>query len=295
MKSQQSTCAFRIYMMNIFKSVLCFIFGRFLSCYSCYSQEKSHYKCAYQFDILSDTIKKEYFRQEVYIVQIGNNLTKGFTYQKFYLDSLQKSSPELYRKLFNASVEASIMEMRRTVDLSSIHNNEFHFGAFPSDLYKDYKKNEILVRDNISIHNFIYKDELKPQDWEILSDTTTILGYHCQKAQCQWRGRNWVAWFTPEIPINEGPWKFYGLPGLIAKLHDTENHYSFVLIGFQTSEEPIDTKIPKGTQKIDRKEFLRTKFGEKENMISNAEMAKVGLSNSEPIKQNYDYIERDYK
>jgi len=280
--------------MNIFKCVLFFILSWFLSCDFCYSQEKSRYKCAYQFDILKDTLAEQYFRQDISILQIGDNLTKGFTYQKFYLDSLRNSSPELYRKLFNASVQESIEAMRRTGNLSYIHNNPFHYGAFASDLYKDYKKNEIRVRDNISIHSFIYKDELKPQDWEILSDTTTILGYHCQKAQCNWRGRDWIAWFTPDIPISEGPWKFYGLPGLITKLHDTKNHYSFVLIGFQEIEAPIDAKIPKETQKIDRKEFIRTKFGEKGNMINDAEMAKVGLSNSEPVNNNYDYIELDY-
>jgi len=281
--------------MNIFKLALCFVLVCFLSDYSCFGQEKSRYKCAYQFDFLRDTIKMEYFMRDIYIVQIGENLTKGFSYQKFYIDSFQKhTSPDLYRKLFTASVKESIEAWKRTGDISHVRNNRFSYGALTSDLYKDYKKNEIRVRDNISIHSFIYKDELKPQDWKILSDTTTLLGYHCQKAQCQWRGRDWVAWFTPEIPISEGPWKFYGLPGLITQLHDTQNHYSFVLIGFQEIEEPIDTKISKGTQKIERKEFLRTQFGERGNMIVSTDMAKVGLSNSNPDARQYDYFERDY-
>jgi GLPGLI family protein len=177
-------------------------------------QEKSRHKCAYQLDILKDTLKKAYWRQEIYIVQIGDKLTKGFTYQKFYNDSLNRKSPELYRKLFNASVKESIEAMRKTGDVSYIHNNNFHRGIFPADLYRDYKKKEIRVVDNIFIHSIIYKDELKPQDWEILSDTVTILGYLSQKAICRYRGRDWEAWFTSEIPISEGPWKFYGLPGL---------------------------------------------------------------------------------
>jgi GLPGLI family protein len=281
-------------MNNISKFVLCFILVGFFSGYSCYSQEKARYKCAYQFDFLSDTLTMKYFRQEIYIVQIGDNLTKGFTYQKFYLDSLEKQSPDLFREFFKTSVKNSFESWKRTGDISYVHNINVSYGAFPSDLYKDYRKREIRVRDNINIHSFVYKDELKPQDWEILNDTTTILGYHCQKAQCSWRGRDWTAWFTTEIPVSEGPWKFYGLPGLITKLHDTQNHYSFVLISFQETEEPIDTKLPKGTQKIERKEFIRASFGEKGEMISKAEMAKVGLSNDRPIKSNYDYIERDY-
>lgn len=280
--------------MYAMRNIFCFILAGFLSVYSGYGQENSRFKCAYQFDFLNDTLTMSYFRQEIYIVQIGDKITKGFTYQKTYLDSLKKQSPDLYRNLFNTSVKESIEAMRRTGELSHIHNNPFHPGGFPADIYKDYKKKEIRVRDNISIHSFIYTDELKPQDWEILDDTATILGYHCQKAQCHYRGRDYEAWFTPEIPISEGPWKFYGLPGLITRLHDTKKHYSFELTGFQEIKESIDTKISKETKKIDRKEFLKVKFGEKGDMITSADMAKVGLP-SEPTTRNYDDIERDYK
>ncbi|MDR2145997.1 MAG: GLPGLI family protein [Tannerella sp.] len=282
-------------MKNIFGTVLCFILAASFSGFPGYGQEKSRYKCAYQFDFLKDTVKMTYFRQEIYIVQIGENITKGFTYHKFYLDSFRKQSPDLYRQQFTASVKESIEAMRRTGDLSHVQNNFFTYGGFPSDLYKDYRKKEIRVRDHISIYPIVYKDELKPQDWEILNDTATILGYHCQKARCTWRGRDWTAWFTAEIPVSEGPWKFYGLPGLITKLHDAKKHYSFELTGFQEIAEPIDTKLPKKTQKIERKEFIRTAYGAKGEMINRTEAAKVGISNDEPVQWNYDYIERDYK
>ena len=74
-------------------------------------------------DVLRDTLELRYFRQEIYILQIGDNLTKGFTYQKFYLDSLGKHNPELFRYLFNESVKESMDAMRRTGDISYIQNN----------------------------------------------------------------------------------------------------------------------------------------------------------------------------
>lgn len=281
--------------MCVIKYILSIVIAA--STLSCYGQQKTNYKCAYQFDILRDTIAKEYFRKEVYIVQIGEKMTKGFTYQKFYLDSLREHSPDLYRKLFTNSVRESIEAMRRTGEMSHVRNNAFTNGAFPSDLYKDYTKNEIRVRDNVASQEFVYKDELKPQEWEILDDTTTILGYHCQKAKCHFKGRDYEAWFTTEIPISEGPWKFYGLPGLITKLYDTKKHYTFELIGFQKTEEPIDTKTPADSRKIERKEFLRMKFGEKGETIKKMEAAKVGLSVDSGSKstKHYDYIELDYK
>lgn len=71
--------------------------------------------------------------------------------------------------------------------------------------------------------------------------------------------------------------------------------FYFELIGFQETEEPINTEISKNIQKMERKEFIKAKFGEKGNLIVDTDMAKVGLSNPEPEKLNYDYIERDYK
>lgn len=219
----------------------------------------------------------EYFRPEIYIVQIGDGITKGFTYQKFYLDSLKTNAPDLYKQLFNASVKESIETMRKTGDVSHVRNGAFHNGSFASDVYKDYKKNEIRVKDNISIYSFMFTDELLPQNWEIQDGITTILGYASQKAICHYRGRDWIAWFTPEVPISEGLWKFYGLPGLITKIHDTKKHYSFELTGFQKIEENIDTHIPRTVQKTTRKEFIRSKMGLTEARINENEMARVGF------------------
>ena len=171
-------------------------------------------------------------------------------------------------------------------------------------LYKDYKEKKLTVLDLISTNWFIYEEDLISQDWKILEDTMTMAGYSCQKAMCDYRGRSYEAWFSSEIPISEGPWKFYGLPGLIVKLYDTKHQYDFELIELKNTIEKIDIQ-PLSTKRnndyfrsklteINRIEFLQAKFGEKGNMIRNADMAKVGLS-SEPVKQNYDYIERDYK
>lgn len=44
-------------------------------------------------------------------------------------------------------------------------------------------------------------------------------------------GRKWTAWFTAEIPIQDGPYKFHGLPGLIVKIEDEAKSHSFELKG----------------------------------------------------------------
>ena len=66
-----------------------------------------------------------------------------------------------------------------------------------------------------------------------------ILGHRCQKATCHWRGRDYVAWFAPDIPIRRGPWKFGGLPGLIMKIHDVDSLYVFEAVAIEKGNFPI--------------------------------------------------------
>jgi hypothetical protein len=88
----------------------------------------------------------------------------------------------------------------------------------------------------------LYKESIEKPQWIIGSDTIRILSYLCRKAVCQFYGRIWTAWFAPNIPINAGPWKLSGLPGLILKASDNRNHYVFECIGieeFQKKKQPI--------------------------------------------------------
>jgi len=73
----------------------------------------------------------------------------------------------------------------------------------------------------------IYKYEEDLLKWRIYSDTLTIHNFLCQRAEAYFGGRQWIAWFTPEIPIFDGPYKFSGLPGLIIRISDSKNHWNF--------------------------------------------------------------------
>lgn len=55
---------------------------------------------------------------------------------------------------------------------------------------------------------FEIKDSLPDFGWKIENEKKTILGYNCQKATTFFRGRNYEAYFTTEIPYQDGHWKF---------------------------------------------------------------------------------------
>lgn len=68
-------------------------------------------------------------------------------------------------------------------------------------------------------------------DWKILSDKEKIGEYNTQKATVDFGGRQWTAWFSSDIPLRDGPYKFFGLPGLIVKIEDADKNYSWELKG----------------------------------------------------------------
>ena len=97
----------------------------------------------------------------------------------------------------------------------------------------------------------IYYQEDRPLKWEITNDVEKQNGYQSQKAVANFGGRIWTAWFTKEINISDGPYKFSGLPGLIVKLEDDKGDYKFDLvkkINIKNSFEPINTDAKQSTR-----------------------------------------------
>jgi len=84
-----------------------------------------------------------------------------------------------------------------------------------------------------------YEEKWRGQEWTLQEDTASFLGHQCQKAMCHWRGRDYIAWFAPDIPISRGPWKFGGLPGLIMKIHDVDSLYVFEAVAIEKGNFPI--------------------------------------------------------
>lgn len=111
---------------------------------------------------------------------------------------------------------------------------------------------------NILYRRQIYVKETTPQlNWKIENDTKKIGKFLCRKATTSFRGRNYTAWFTTEIPLPYGPWKLQGLPGLILEAYDNGK---FVYWYSQSIEYPSNSKIDPQYMEIPIKEkFLTTK------------------------------------
>jgi len=126
------------------------------------------------------------------------------------------------------------------------------------------KKNSNINQNYVEVGDNIYVYETKDiLNWKLKNETQKIENFNAQKATLEFGGRNWVAWFTKDIPFNEGPYKFNGLPGLILKINDDDNHFNFELI-----------KINKLSETYDTSNILEIRYGDKPIKASEKQVIK---------------------
>ncbi|WP_027384884.1 GLPGLI family protein [Epilithonimonas caeni] len=97
--------------------------------------------------------------------------------------------------------------------------------------YPDFKINHIVSLD-MTLYN---ADQQVKINWKILPDKEKVGEWNVQKAEAHFAGRHWIAWFSTEIPIQDGPYKFYGLPGLIVRIEDKSGFHKMELKGIKNN------------------------------------------------------------
>ena len=129
---------------------------------------------------------------------------------------------------------------------------------------------KFIFRDLIKDQPFIIKDDYPEFDWNIsLDDTREIGGYECIKASTSFRGRSYEVWFTMSIPVDAGPWKFNGLPGLILEAKDQEGVIQFIFAGIElVNADDIDwNKPPKNGINLPFEDFFKTRTQKDEEFL----------------------------
>ncbi len=172
-------------------------------------------------------------------LEIGKDFVKYYGYYVFEADSFATAELMEMNKLMHSNMPFPDEGVAMTI-------NGRHQGwsrYLCSEFIKDLTKNELTeycrMPNALVNHNSYYTEPTPKQDWQIKNETMTIVGYGCQKATCVFRGRNYTAWFTVDIPISQGPWKFSGLPGLILKVEDDAKEYVFECVGIEQQKCPI--------------------------------------------------------
>ena len=88
---------------------------------------------------------------------------------------------------------------------------------------KNHNDNLTYFNERFLNINFYVKDTLHSMKWQLAKDTMTILGNKCLSAITNFRGRDYIAYYSPFFAVSDGPWKFGGLPGLILSIKSVDN------------------------------------------------------------------------
>ena len=252
--------------------------------------DRAHMKCLYRYVYTFDTLKNE-LRDDLLILQIGKEVSKCYSYYTFQCDSLQRTpdGAKVWSELF-----------RRAIEKDGIYG-DFPHVRMSTYVYKNYPTGQMTITDRISSQGYRYVDSLHAQTWTMGDSTREVLGYTCQQAMADFRGRRWTAWFATDIPISDGPWKLGGLPGLILKAYDEGQQHVFTAVGLErVKDEPIIFNQQDGRNRrfepTNRLDFLRMerRFLMDSNSFIQMETG-IDLLGDEPNQvMRYDLLERDY-
>ncbi|MFY1045196.1 GLPGLI family protein [Chryseobacterium sp. GP-SGM7] len=158
-------------------------------------------------------------RETVCLLQVGKNISKFFDYNQLRYDSIVQK--------YNHKDFLGAAEVEELLKIRVVWSNVI------------VKKDDTLtVQDRFK--NLYQYDELKPDfNWKLEEGSKKILDYNCKKATLEYGGRIYTAWYTKDIPINNGPYKFEGLPGLILEMSDSKNDFVFEAVGINNKPLPI--------------------------------------------------------
>jgi len=215
------------------------------------------YRCEYLITYQLDSTNVSNKLSETMFLLIGSKTSKFLSLTTFLKDSIKEHSK-------SSSNLQQLMAVPKT--------------AFNHTIFKNYPQGKITSTENIFKDYYKYEEPISLFNWIITNETKTISGYNCQKATATFAGRDYVAWFTNEIPIADGPYKFNGLPGLIVKINDTKNHYEYKLTRFKKITGDIGI-AERNYIKTTKKEFKKVKKEFYSNVLEKLQQNGITITN----------------
>lgn len=193
----------------MFKFVLSFLFSIFS--FLIFGQ---NHRISYEYSFKMDSLNKSNVDKELMILDIKKEGSEYYSKQKFIFDSL--TAEQFSRAKLKQSTSIDLNAIERKIKVSH-------------SVSKNYATFETILHTSVNGDRFAIKDSQK-MEWKIFPEIMEIEGMKAQKATTDFGGRKWIAWFTTEIPFQDGPYKFQGLPGLILHLEDEGNNHVFKFV-----------------------------------------------------------------
>ena len=202
--------------------------------------DTAQFRAVYTFSYKTRPELSQFNRRDFVFLDIGGRVTKFYSRYTQMRDSVASEG------IKNNLPPMEIQDMRRDIPR----------GTDPA-YYQRYDKKRTVVSTVTVFNGYMYEEPLEMPEWTLHEDTMTVLGYLCKRATTHYRGRDWEVYYAPEIQLSRGPWKLWGLPGLITRATDADHYFLFEIDLFKRLENPfpilyIHRKLgPKGGRKGD--------------------------------------------
>ncbi|MBW8362554.1 MAG: GLPGLI family protein [Kaistella sp.] len=205
----------------------------------------------YEYRFRPDSTKTDSLKKEWMYLDIHENGSKYYSKSAFESDSI-----------INESIKKQMASGMRSISVSRQRDG----GEVDYEVEKTYPDYKTFLVTDIGNDSYKVLEDRKPV-WRILPEKKQLGEFEVQKAATNFAGRNWTAWFTTDVPVQDGPYKFSGLPGLIVEISDETGSHRMELKGIkkipETKQEKLDTKgqdIPLLSKKpieVNRQQYVK--------------------------------------
>ena len=218
----------------------------------------------YDYKFVADSTNKADVKSEMMYLDISEKGSKFYSREVYVSDSIMTAT---YEK-----------EIKATGSMNVIMKPMTRRGSVRYKIYKNYPNFETYSLSRIGMDQYKIWDK-RPISWKILSEKQKIGNWETQKAATEFAGRKWTAWFTEELPFQDGPYKFRGLPGLIVKLEDATQSHVFELKAVGKYKEEVQ-KVSEfvGNERdieINQEQFKKLFLEERNDPAKSLKMAVV--------------------
>jgi GLPGLI family protein len=199
---------------------------------------------------------------EYSFVRDTTDLDRDHRFKELMLLDFNSNTSIFYSQQYAAAREAI---KKATAAAQTSANIEVRAADLPKykvgySVYREGSK--IYFTSNVNRDFFTFENTYL--DWNTnYKEVKTILGYECNKATTKFGQRIYTAWYTKEIPISEGPYRFKGLTGLILEVGDANKYHFFTAIGIEKKEVEI-VPIQKGIP-VTREQYIKKREEFKSN------------------------------
>lgn len=223
-------------------------------------------ECRYLEQKMVDTITHRRV-PDTLILHVGSKYSAFFSKDRVFVDSLWSK-----RGGFNewVALMRQYLKEGHHEDLTS-NDVKYYYFNYPNP-------GLVTTRTEINRNGVEFTEEREAICWEFRDSVKTVLGFECHQAEANFRGRHWIAWYTLEVAVSQGPWKLWGLPGLICEAYDSKDYFHYSLVSL-TPTPDIDIRLynwHKSYQKTTRTQFYKARAKNLELMMEDARQSGLG-------------------